>query len=225
MTAPAKFLFDNDFGRADGRRSLAGGDHAALAEAEARGYRTGLATGKAEAAADTERRTADALSRTAASLEALAQGLKAIEGRLEAEAVEVAVAVARKLAPALISREPFAEIAALASESFTHLVGAPHVVVRIDDALYEAARGRLQEIASACGFEGRLVVLAEPEVESGDCRIEWADGGVVRHRAATEAVITEAVERYLAVRRAAVAHAAFAEALSDSIELDRAPDS
>jgi flagellar assembly protein FliH len=41
-------------------------------------------------------------------------------------------------------------------------------------------------------------------VEFGDCRIEWADGGVVRHRAATEAVIAEAVERYLAVRRAAV---------------------
>jgi flagellar assembly protein FliH len=201
MSAPAKFLFDDDFGRADGRQPGAG--RVAVAEAEARGYRAGFAAAAAEAAVDTERRTASALARTAASLETLAQGLKAIEGRLEAEAVEVAVAVARKLAPALVGREPFAEIAALASESFTHLVGAPHVVVRINDALYECARGRLQEIAATCGFEGRLVVLAEPDVEPGDCRIEWADGGVVRHRAATEAVIIEAVERYLAVRRAA----------------------
>jgi flagellar assembly protein FliH len=199
MSAPAKFLFDTDFSRGDGRQ---GSVPAALAEAEARGYRNGFAAGKADAAGETHRRLADALSRTAGSLEALVQGLKGIEGKLEAEAVEVAVAVAKKLAPALIEREPFAEIAALAAECFAHLVGAPHVVVRVDDVLYETARSRLQEIASACGFEGRLVVLAETDVEFGDCRIEWADGGVVRHRAATEAVISEAVERYLAVRRA-----------------------
>jgi flagellar assembly protein FliH len=207
MSAPAKFLFDNDFGRADGRQPFAGADQKALAEAEARGYRNGFAAARAEGAADTERRMTSALSRTAASLEALAQGLKAIEGRLEAEAVEVAVAVAKKLAPALMNREPFAEVAALAAESFTHLVGAPHVVVRINDALYDMARVRLHDIATACGFEGRLVVLAETDVAFGDCRIEWADGGIVRHRAATEAVITEAVERYLAVRRAPVPHA------------------
>jgi flagellar assembly protein FliH len=206
MSAPAKFLFDNDFSRADGRHAFAGAEQKALAEAEARGYRNGFSAAKAEGAADTEGRMASALSRTAAGLEALAQGLKSVEGRLEAEAVEVAVAVAKKLAPALINREPFAEIAALAAESFSRLVGAPHVVVRINDALYERARVRLHDIASTCGFEGRLVVLAEPEVEFGDCRIEWADGGVVRHRAAAEAVITEAVERYLAIRREPLPH-------------------
>ena len=104
-----------------------------------------------------------------------------------------------------MNREPFAEIAALAAESFSHLVGLPHVVVRINEALYETARARLQDIASACGFQGRLVVLAEPDIEFGDCRIEWADGAVVRHRAATEAAIAETVERYLAVRRGPVA--------------------
>jgi flagellar assembly protein FliH len=204
MSAPAKFLFDTDFGRGDGRPAFAHADYqAALAEAEARGYRNGFAAARTEAAGETERRLAAALGGTAAALERLARGLKEIEARLETEAVEVAVSVAKKLAPALMQREPFAEMAALTAECFAHLVGAPHVVVRVDEALYDAARARLQEIASACGFEGRLVVLAEPDVEFGDCRIEWADGGVVRHRAVTERVITEAVERYLGVRRAA----------------------
>jgi flagellar assembly protein FliH len=208
MSAPAKFLFDTDFGRGDGRQGLAQAGHqAALAEAEARGYRNGHAAAKAEAAGETERRLAAALSRIAASLDALAQGLAGIENKLEAEAVEVAVAVANKLAPALLRREPFAEITALAAECFAHLIGVPHVAIRVNDALYETARTRLQEIAAACGFQGRLVVLAQPEVEVGDCRVEWADGGVVRRRADTELVIIEAVERYLAVRRAAVPHA------------------
>ena len=45
------------------------------------------------------------------------------------------------------------------------------------------------------------MVLAEPDIALGDCRIEWADGGVTRDSAATEAAIDEAVARYVAARR------------------------
>jgi flagellar assembly protein FliH len=62
-------------------------------------------------------------------------------------------------------------------------------------------RGRLEEIARACGYEGRLVVLGEPEIGVGDCRIEWADGGLTRDRAATDAAIAEALNGYVGVRR------------------------
>ena len=44
-------------------------------------------------------------------------------------------------------------------------------------------------------------MLAEPDIAPGDCRIEWADGGIKRERAATEAAIEEAVARYIAGRR------------------------
>jgi flagellar assembly protein FliH len=44
------------------------------------------------------------------------------------------------------------------------------------------------------------VVLAEPDIAPGDCRIEWADGGVNRNRASAEAAISEAVNRYVAAR-------------------------
>ncbi|MCC7348851.1 MAG: flagellar assembly protein FliH [Variibacter sp.] len=203
MTARPKFLFDNDFARNEAARPSAASlaqQQAALAEAEARGYRTGQSAGQAEAAADAQRKLAAALDRAGAALEGMVHGLAAVETRLEIEAVEVAVAIARKLAGALLEREPFAEIAALARENFRPLVGVPHVVVRVNDALYEEARARLGEIAQRCGFEGRLVVLAEPDIAPGDCRIEWADGGAVRDRAAVESAIAAAIERYLAAR-------------------------
>ena len=130
-------------------------------------------------------------------------GLDATARRLEVEVVEVAVAVARKLAPELIAREPFAEIAALVRECFTHLVAAPHVVVRVNDALHAQARERLDEIARGRGFEGRLVVLGETEIAPGDCRIEWADGGVIRDRSAVASAIDDLVSRYIAARRTA----------------------
>src|SRR5919107_1067354 len=80
-----------------------------------------------------------------------------------AAAEKEGTAVARKLAPELVSRQPFAEIAALATGCFRQLASAPHVVVRVNDALHQTARIELDEIARTRGFEGRLVVLAEPE--------------------------------------------------------------
>jgi flagellar assembly protein FliH len=197
MGSPAKFLFDTDFG-ADTNKSVPLAEHAArLADAEAASYRTGFSAAKNEA----EEHAAAALQRIAVAIEELARGLSAVEARLETEAVEVAVAVAKKLAPELIAGEPFAELSALAIDCFRHLVAAPHVVVRVNDQMQASARDRLEETARLGGFSGRLVVLAEPDIAIGDCRIEWADGGVERDRAAVAAAIDEAVTRYIAGRR------------------------
>jgi flagellar assembly protein FliH len=76
-------------------------------------------------------------------------------------------------------------------------------VVRINDSLYEAAHARIEALAKQSGFAGRLVILAEPDIATGDCRIEWADGGVVLERAAIEAKINELVGRYIASRNQA----------------------
>jgi flagellar assembly protein FliH len=209
MNAPAKFLFDVDFAegakaKAPAEPTITLGEHQAqLTQAEAAGYSRGFHAAQAEAQADTQRRLAAAFEQAAARLQALQASLQAVEARLETEAVDVAVAVGRKLAAELIAREPFAEMAALTTECFRHLVGAPHVVVRVSDAVYPVAREKLDEIAKARGFEGRLVVLAEPEIAVGDCRVEWADGGVTRDRAAIEKSVADLVGRHIAARRAA----------------------
>jgi len=207
MSVPSKFMFDVDFaGSADRKPTIALAEHAVkLAEAETAAHRRGYSEGKADATAEAERRIASALERIASGIGGAAEALKTIETRLECEAVEVAVAVARKLAPALIAREPFAEISALASECFRELIASPHIAVRVNDALYAATREKLDAIARARGFEGRMVVLAEPGIAVGDCRIEWADGGINRDSAAADAAIGEAVARYVSARRGAAA--------------------
>lgn len=202
MNARAKFLFDADFGpvKAAPPKITPEEHQAAIAAAEQRGHQRGLAAAEAQARTEAERRTALAYERIAGQLAGLAGEMQAIESRLEAEAVDVAVAVARKLASELLAREPLAEIAALATECFKTFIAAPHVAVRVNSALYEAARERLEAIARDRGFEGRLVVLGEPEIAIGDCRIEWADGGVVRDGADVAAAIDDLVHRYVAAR-------------------------
>ncbi len=209
MGAAPKFLFDRDFGPAAEVKASAvpAVEHAAaLAEAEARGYRAGMNAAEAQARTEVERRQALAFERIADGVEQLRASLKRVEDRFEAEAVEVALAVGRKLASDLIANEPFAEITALADQCFREMISAPHIVVRVDTELYSEAKQRLEEIARARGFEGRLVVMSEGDIAPGDCRIEWADGGLKRDRAATEAAIADAVGRYIAARRGADGH-------------------
>jgi flagellar assembly protein FliH len=203
MAAPAKFLFDMDFSAPDkARERPATPSEIAqkIAAAEARAYRDGYEAAQREARAESDRRIALALEEIKLGIQGIAARFSGVETRMETEAVDVAVAVARKLCRDLVSREPLGEITGLVSDCFSHLVSTPHLVVRINDSLYEAARERIERLAKQSGFEGRLVILAEPEIQSGDCRIEWADGGVVLERAAIEAKINELVGRYMASR-------------------------
>jgi flagellar assembly protein FliH len=207
MSARVKYQFDDDFG-ADAKAAEKPLNAAELAiklgEAESKGYRDGFAAAEQEGVAVAARRQAVAFEQIGDALDRLARGLSAVEQRLEAEAIQLAVAIARKLAPELVLREPLAEIEALAVECLKQLANAPHVAVRVHDSLHEAATAHLGEIARARGFEGRLMVLAEPDIAPGDCRIEWADGGVVRDAARTEGVIGDAIGRYLGARQTAV---------------------
>jgi len=202
MAAPAKFLFDTDFAAPDKSRERPTQVEMAqkIATAEAKAYRDGYDAGQREAKAESDRRLALALEEIKIAMQDIAARLGGVELRMETEAVDVAVAVARKLSSQLIAAEPLGEVAGLVSECFSHLVATPHQVVRVNDQLYEAARERIERLAKPSGFQGRLVILAEPEIPTGDCKIEWADGGVVFERAAIEAKIDELVGRYMASR-------------------------
>jgi flagellar assembly protein FliH len=200
MTAIARFTFNEDFTTGGKPTITLVEAERRAADAEAQAHRKGFAAGLAQAQTEAAQRIATALGLIADGMSRLDRALTGIEARLETEAVQVSVAVAAKLAPELIAREPYTEITALATECFRHLVNTPHVVVRVGADIYDTAKGKLEESAHARGFEGRLVVMSDPDMAAGDCRIEWADGGVTRDEAATLSVINDVVARYVAAR-------------------------
>jgi flagellar assembly protein FliH len=189
---PVKFLFDIEFNRAGAESK------ATLAAVESEAYQRGAAEGEAAANARIEKRLGAVIGQTAECLGDLTKKFAGLEARLEAEAVEVAVAIAKKLAPSLIAREPLAEIEALVVDVLAHVRSAPHVVVRVAEEMIEPAGTRLKQIAAERGFASRLVLLPAPELKGDEVRVEWADGGVERDRDAIEARIHEAVSNYLA---------------------------
>ncbi len=212
MAAPARFLFDNDFSAPAARADAAPAvvmipepEHLArLAEAEAAAYERGLAAGRdtAEAqAADRTAREATRLSDEAQRLASAAQSILAVldteRARIEADAVRLAEAVAIKIAGTLVERQPRERIVGLLEDCFAPLRAAPHLVIRLSDADAEPIQGELRRLVSQRGFEGRLVVLGEPGMARGDCRIEWADGGIVLDHAAVIAEVEAAIARHL----------------------------
>src|ERR1043165_6307902 len=100
MSAPVKFLFEDDFASGHAgpsKRTVTAAAHeAALAHAEADGFRKGMNAAEAKI----EGRATSALERIAQAIAAMAQGLGALEARTEAGSGEDAGAGACKGAPA-----------------------------------------------------------------------------------------------------------------------------
>ena len=80
-----------------------------------------------------------------------------------------------------------------ARAALQHLRGVPHLVVRVHESLVDDSEALVKRLARERGFEGRLIVLGEPDLAAGDARMEWADGGVVRDRAQIEAAVLSAL--------------------------------
>lgn len=202
---PARYLFDEVFSLdADGARaSAAATTAAARAAAREEGRAAGIAEGRRAAEQAVSGRIADGLERLAAGLSALDARAEADRREIEANAIELALAAAGRLAPALIDREPAAELTALLRGCLASIRDLPHVAIRVSGDLVEPMRDSFEAVAAESGFTGRLVVLGEPAIAPGDGRIDWADGGIVRDTAATLAAIETAVAGYVATRSGA----------------------
>lgn len=184
MTALQKFTFNDAFelkdsasGNSDGVRYAEVYGRAELDAAREEGMRAGAAQERATS----ERLQAEALTLISQRLEAIAQQqAAAIEG-LSKEAIALALVVARKVATHLISQQPSVEIEGLFADCLQQLIDEPRIAVRVPDALLDGLKGRIEEISAGCGFEGKVVLLADPSLSASDCTLEWADGGAERN--------------------------------------------
>ncbi|GEP08686.1 FliH/SctL family protein [Methylobacterium gnaphalii] len=184
------FLFDTDFRRPNAQGAAR--EAAAVADAEARAYARGLEEGRAQAHAQAQARLSDALNRLALAASGLLSQSDARDAEREDQAITFATALARKLAGDALAASPLAAVEEAARSALQHVRGVPHLVVRVNDAIVDEAETLMKRLARERGFEGRLVVLGEPELPEGDARIEWADGGIVRERARVEAAALDA---------------------------------
>jgi flagellar assembly protein FliH len=169
MATATKFMFSTDF-REGGRRAAGEAD---LAVARSDAFQAGYEQGRREAEGQ--------LSGTVGQLARTAERLFADEATrtagIEAQAAHVAIVLAKALAAAALAERPLAALEGAVRECLAHARLAPHLVVRVNDMAVEMVEAMIKKLAQESGFAGRLVVLGDPDIATGDGRIEWADGG------------------------------------------------
>ena len=205
MTAAAKFMFDEDFAPGGDKPTITVVEHERRsADAEAVAHRKGFEAGQTQARRRPAERIARALTQIADSMARLNAALTGIEARLETEAVQVAVAVARKLSPELVGARAARRNLRAGQRSVPPVGGDAadrhshrrrHFRRDQGKARRDRAPARLRRTPDRAD--------ADANVAPGDCRIEWADGGVTRDTAATLATIEDVVGRYIAARATA----------------------
>jgi flagellar assembly protein FliH len=211
MTNPSKFLFNMDFSEPEEPEVVAPpepeipmipvSEHEALLKAA---KAAAFEEGRVKALQDLQTKQETLLTAEVGKLvDAVGSVLKTLDeaqAAREKDAIGLAFLVARRLCAHLIARQPLAETVALVSECLGPLRKAPHLVIRIAEKDVEALKAQVDPIVHEKGFEGRLVILGEPEISRGDCHIEWADGGIRRNRKAIETEIDASIRSYLKAR-------------------------
>lgn len=161
-------------------------------------YEEGHQGGLAEAAELSERILANAMTNLVGALGELRTAQDDAADLNQRVAARVAMAVLKKVLPAACEANAFEEVVRTVQDCFAHVLDEPRIIVRVEASLVDPVRERLEAEAMRSGFEGRVVVQADPRVALGDCRVEWTDGGAERDQARLIADIDAAVERALA---------------------------
>ena len=196
------FTFGRDFTRADHRAGadaprripVQPAEHDRLVEeARSAGFDAGVAEGRRQQADHEAIRLANCLEALTGRLEIAMIEMRRLEDQARAEAVIFAKLFATKLSGALIAAAPITFVEETASAIFSDLRGSPHVAVRVEPSLVDGCKAELARKLKENGMETKLFVFPDPDIAVGDCRIEWADGGIVRDRKALVAAIDRAV--------------------------------
>jgi flagellar assembly protein FliH len=174
-------------------------DEAEMRKAREEAHAAGRAAGRAEARAEREELAARTLPAVAQALQGFAPMCERIERQTLSWALTAALGMVRKLYPTLEQMQGVIEIEQMAVDALRDLEEEPRVVLRLPDTLIEEIRPRIAEISKQAGFGGRLLLIADETLGPGDCRLEWADGGIERQPQRIWAEIEQRVARSLAV--------------------------
>ena len=205
MALAEKFLFDFSFDAPGGDARQRGVVTPAepvftrleLDAATARARDEGHAAGMAEALSQREQQVSDALSAIAERLGAVLAEKASADRESERNTIELTRAIASKLFPALLRKGALTELEAVVIQCMHDTIGEPRLVLRVPDAIFEAAQQRIAPLAASNGYPGKVIILVDETLVESDCRVEWADGGAERDTARSWRDIDTAITRAL----------------------------
>ncbi len=158
-----KFTFDTEF---------AGGEDRPTEAARARQKKT-LTTEELE--------NLQALARSEGENDAKARAIETLERTIAALTISV---------PAALAALPAGDVEIALRQAMHQALAEPRITLRAAPQVTEVLEPRLSEIAHEEGYDGRVMIAADPAMTGADCRIEWRGGGAERSEQAIEDALT-----------------------------------
>jgi len=194
----AKFTFDTEFrGPSDVASDAARARQKKTMTVEE--IETMRADAQAEGTQAASVRAAENIEQAASALvAALKAALDRSHGEIEsvrAEAAALALAAAKKIAPAALAALPAGDVENALREAMHQAIGEPRITLRAAPDVAAALEGKVAAIAHEEGYDGRVILAADPAITGADCRIEWRGGGSERSEAAIEAALDALIAR------------------------------
>lgn len=200
-----KFMFDQSFDGAEGTQRAPARNTTPVTlkpeqletlkkEAYDSGYKAGCQAGSEDAAQSIGSALTTILSKLDEKLNEFIQDFDVIRKAHDQQLRSSILAIARKLLPDYTTRHGLTEIQAMLNDVIAEMIQEPRLVVRIHESEFDAVNTKIHEITVQKAYAGKVVVLADAEITTGDCRIEWADGGIERNVKSTWNNIEDAVD-------------------------------
>jgi flagellar assembly protein FliH len=193
-----KFMFDVSFDAADVVHRAAERKPVLMKQEQIdalkkESYDAGFAAGQQALQTAQARDLTAVLGKVDQNIAALMQNIGDLVSEHEELMRRLALAAIKKVLPAFTAQNGTQEIEALINETIREWAREPRLVVRVSESDYDALNERIQEIATQRAYSGKVIVLADAEVASGNCRIEWPDGGVERNVQATVSAVEQTI--------------------------------
>jgi flagellar assembly protein FliH len=126
-------------------------------------------------------------------IDGIVNNMAAIQKQSEEGMRRMALAIARKFLPEFTAKNGMQEIEALLTEVMGEMVHEPRLVVRVHESQFDVLNEKITALTAQKAYAGKIVLLADAEIAIGDCRVEWADGGMERNSQAMWDKIEKAV--------------------------------
>ncbi len=149
----------------------------AVRKAEETGYERGFRQAESEA----EQRQEALMNEMNGKLSMMLADMATENSERENEAVQMALALVKKLLPSLEVQQAEAEVQKFLADNFSNFRREAHLSFAFNPQTVGAAAKIIAKLAEKNDFEGKISVHKDENLAAGDCRIEWENGGVEKN--------------------------------------------
>lgn len=196
MSGARKFAFDTEF--APDGAILSDAPKKLTPEEIAAECAAAYERGKQDAIAQAERQAAAALEALAGAASAVLTRLDAESRSMRAEAANVALVAARKIAGAALDGFASERIGAAVESAMDALRHQPRLLVKLAPEAVEQIKPRIEAMCETHAYAGAVLVRGQAGLRKGEVVIDWSDGIVTSSPQDTEERINALIEAALA---------------------------